>query len=289
MSGNHGTGSNVHASSTGQSLTSVAWLDVHFEACQPEYEAMARSVGFQSGWRVLDAGCGSGSFLPLLAELVGPTGSLVALDLAEDNVAAVLDRAAPWQFPCLLEARVGDVTALPFPDDHFDAVWFAATSQYLTGDELVTTLAEFRRVVRPGGIVALKDYDATVPRFLPAPANSVTHLCEAVAHSGVTQYMGILRTPALGMWLRRAGLNDVWTRTTLVERSAPLGPPERQLWGDGFTYFASLALGQALLADEREMWERLANPSERARLLDDPDFYCCEGHVVAVGRVPDGG
>jgi hypothetical protein len=59
-------------------------------------------------------------------------------------------------------------------------------------------LAEFRRVVRPGGIVAIKDYDATVPRFLPAPANCLIHCYEVVARGGVTQYRGVLRTPTLG-------------------------------------------------------------------------------------------
>jgi hypothetical protein len=38
--------------------TAPAYLDLHFEACRPAYEAMLRSVGLQSGWRVIDAGCG---------------------------------------------------------------------------------------------------------------------------------------------------------------------------------------------------------------------------------------
>lgn len=285
MNDDQGAASHVHAASTGQPLTGAGWLDVHFEACRPEYEAMLCSVGLQPGWRVLDAGCGSGSYLPLIAEAVGPTGSLVALDLAEDNVATVLDRASSWQLPAPLEVRAGDVAALPFPNDRFDAVWCAATAQYLADDELAAALAEFRRVVRPGGLVALKDYDATLPRFLPAPVNSFTHFYEAGARSGVAQYRGALRTPSLGMWLRRAGLADVRMRTTLVERSAPLRPAERQFWGDLLAYFAPLASRHALSAEDRALWDRLTDPAERERLLDDPAFYCCEGHVVAVGTV----
>ena len=60
-----------HASSTGQALTASGWLDTHFEACRPEYEAMLDSVGIEPGWRVLDAGCGSGTYLPLLTKLEG--------------------------------------------------------------------------------------------------------------------------------------------------------------------------------------------------------------------------
>lgn len=62
------------STSTGHALSAAAWLDAHYLAAQPEYEAMLRSAGFQRGWRVLDAGCGGGSYLPLLAEMVGPHG-----------------------------------------------------------------------------------------------------------------------------------------------------------------------------------------------------------------------
>jgi hypothetical protein len=55
----------THASSTGQTGTESSFLDAHFEACRPEYEAMLRSVRLQPRWRVLDAACGGGSHLPL--------------------------------------------------------------------------------------------------------------------------------------------------------------------------------------------------------------------------------
>jgi len=115
--------------------------------------------------------------------------------------------------------------------------------------------------------------------------NCYTHFYEAVARGGTTQYQGVLRTPALGAWLRRADLTDVWTRTTLVERVAPLAPSTRQLWGDALAYFAAIALRQALPEEDRALWARLTDPEERERLLDDPDFSCCEGHAVAVGTV----
>ena len=60
----------MNVSSTGQVGTAGGFLDTHFEACRPEYEAMIRSVGLQPGWRVLDAACGGGSYLPLISALV---------------------------------------------------------------------------------------------------------------------------------------------------------------------------------------------------------------------------
>ena len=286
MSNGHDTGAGVHAASTGLILTSAAFLDVHFEASRPEYEAMLRSVGLQPGWRVLDAGCGSGSYLPLLAEAVGPAGTIAALDLAPENVAIAERRAADRGRATPIEARVGSLLTLPYADDAFDAVWCANTVGYLTDDELATALAEFRRVVRPGGLVALKEYDGTMQRILPAPPYVIPHLIELCARNGAARDVGVVQAPSLAAQLRRAGLTDVRMRTTLVERSAPLGPPERQFWGDVLAYFAPLGLRHAVPAEDRAFWARLTDPAERERLLDDPDFACCEGHVLAVGTAP---
>jgi arsenite methyltransferase len=81
-----------HASSQGHALAGGDWLDVHFEAERPEYEAILRSVGLRHGWHVLDAGCGAGGFLPLIAAEVGPNGRITALDLAPENIATVAHR-----------------------------------------------------------------------------------------------------------------------------------------------------------------------------------------------------
>jgi 2-polyprenyl-3-methyl-5-hydroxy-6-metoxy-1,4-benzoquinol methylase len=80
------------AASTGLPLTGAGWLDVHMEAYRPEYEAMLAWAGLQPGWRVLDAGCGSGSFVQLIAGHVGATGSIVALDPAPDSIEVLHQR-----------------------------------------------------------------------------------------------------------------------------------------------------------------------------------------------------
>jgi ubiquinone/menaquinone biosynthesis C-methylase UbiE len=104
----------------------------------------------------LDAGCGGGGFLPLIAELVGSKGHISAIDLAPENIERVDALVENSQFPCAVDTRVGNLTSLPYEDNRFDAVWCANTTQYLTNDELSQMLAEFRRVVRPGGLVAVK-------------------------------------------------------------------------------------------------------------------------------------
>ena len=125
--------SSTTTTSTGHQLAESAYLDSHFEAMKPEYEAMIRWVGIKPGWRVLDAGCGGGSYLSLLAELVGAkNGHIVAYDLAPENIEEIESRVKETGYSCSVETQVGSVTTLPFEDNGFDSVWCANTSQYLT-------------------------------------------------------------------------------------------------------------------------------------------------------------
>jgi arsenite methyltransferase len=151
----------------GHELASANWLDLHFEASRSQYECMIRSVGIQLGWAVLDAGCGGGSFVPLINELVGANGSIAAFDLAPENVELVRKRIAAQEFSCTVEPRQGSLLRLPYANGAFDAVWCANVSQYLTDTEFATMLNEFRRVTRPGGLVAIKEFDTTAQYWGP--------------------------------------------------------------------------------------------------------------------------
>jgi SAM-dependent methyltransferase len=275
----------------GHPASAVNWLDVHFEACRPEYEAMLRSVGIQPGWRVLDAGCGGGSYLPLIAEQVGATGSIVAFDLAPENVAAVAERVAAGDLPCPVETQLGSVVALPFPDDAFDAVWCANTSEFLTDDEFATALSEFRRVVRPGGVVAIKEAELGHTVFGPADPSYYWHMMDIRLHTDMPMLRlttwGQARGRQMHVWLARAGLQAVWLRTTLIERRAPLLSAERRWYGEYFASMAQIAARLALPEADLAFWTAQRDPSSPAHIINDPAFYFCEGAVVAVGQVPE--
>lgn len=279
---------NQDRSSANLVLARAEWLDVHFTACAAEYEAMLRLVGLQPAWHVLDAGCGGGSYLPLLAELVGPTGRVAAIDLSSENICVVRNRLSAWHLPCPIFPEVGDLLSLPYPDNAFDALWSANVTQYFSDSELPLVLKEFRRVVRPGGLVAVKDVDMQLMRVYPADPFLFSHLSEkSVQGSNATaQSQGSLRGRELRRWLEHAGLEQVWQRTFMIERWAPLQPIERQLFAEWFTYLAGLAVERGVPEEDLKTWRRLGNPNAPNYLVDDPDFYACEGQVMAVGRVP---
>lgn len=278
--------SQLSASSTGQPMTASAGLDAHFAMARAEYEAMCRSVGIQPGWHVLDAGCGPGGFLPIIADLVGPGGSIAAIDLAPENAALAEARARAWQLSCPVEVRVGTVTALPYPDDTFDAVWCANTLMYVTDAEMAQAVAEMRRVVRPGGLIAVKESDPAAHCLLPGDPLLVTRFRDAQARASAHGAHG-MRARATYQWLKRAGLVDVRQRLVPIERFAPFDADMEAGIKWAYRLFAQSAAALPDLSEaDQAAWRALGDLARADNPLHSPDAYNCEANILAIGRVP---
>lgn len=102
------------------------------------------------GLNLLECGCGGNPermFLHLCARYTGVDFSDRGLDMAWR---AFADIGIPHSF------QAADVCALPFPDNSFDAVYSAHMIYHLVDPQAQeAALAEFLRVVRPGGMVVL--------------------------------------------------------------------------------------------------------------------------------------
>jgi SAM-dependent methyltransferase len=97
--------------------------------------------------RLLDAGCGSGRTLDDLARY----GRVSGVDLSPEAVAAARRRGHD-------DVHLGRVEEMPFPDATFDVVTCLDVIEHTPDDG--ATLAELRRVTRPGGLLV-----ATVPAY----------------------------------------------------------------------------------------------------------------------------
>jgi arsenite methyltransferase len=267
-------------------MSSATWLDAHYLACQAEYEGMLRSVGLQSGWHVLDAGCGTGGFLPVIAELVGQDGRISAIDVRSEHVDLVRARAESREFACLVDARVADIRALPFHDKTFDAVWNANVAQYLSEDELCETLGEFRRVLKPGGVLAVKDGDITALQLFPIPSTTLWRLLDAWERTGDRQIIGLLESFKIQRRMQEVGLVHVARRLTLIERVAPLRRAESQFVGGLVEFFAALAPTLELPAADIEFWRQVGDDRSSKYILKQQDLYIREAAVLVIGYEP---
>lgn len=98
------------------------------------------------------------------------------------------------------------------------------------------------------------------------------------------QAHGTWRGPELRAALVRAGLADVWLRTTLIERFAPLQPVEERVIAAAIRAFAAIAATRDLPEADHAEWARLRE--DAAAEVRHPEFYFREANVLAVGRVP---
>ncbi|MDH6270201.1 arsenite methyltransferase [Rhizobium leguminosarum] len=272
-----------HITSTGHKLSAGGHLDVHYVALKDEYDATLRAAGIQSGWSVLDAGAGNGVFLPLMADLLGADGHIEAYDLAEENVEAIQDLIASQRFACSASARVGDILALPYEKGTFDAVWSANVIQYLNDEELTRAIAEFCRVVKPGGLVAVKEVDISVWQYQPQDPKLIWRLLDALSDD--VQISGAMRGTRVPAWFRAAGLERVSAITTLAERRQPLRPVEREYIRNNLEFLSGLARTCDLPEADHDQWKAIGEEPEG--LISNSDFCYREMWVLSLGIVPN--
>ncbi|HSE38150.1 MAG TPA: class I SAM-dependent methyltransferase, partial [Blastocatellia bacterium] len=111
------------------------------------------------GERVLDVCCGSGASAIPAAETVGPTGSVIGVDLAENLLALARSKASDKGLTNI-QFRTGDMTQLPFDDGSFDVVVCVFGIFFVP--DMEAALRELKRVLRIGGKVAITTWG---PRF----------------------------------------------------------------------------------------------------------------------------
>jgi ubiquinone/menaquinone biosynthesis C-methylase UbiE len=116
------------------------------------------------GMRLLDVGCGPGSITRGLAERLTP-GLVIGLDLSADTLIAAREDAIARGL-ANLEYHEGSAYDLPFADASFDVVFAHQVLQHLR--EPGTALEEMLRVVRPGGLIAVRDVDWGTASYWPA-------------------------------------------------------------------------------------------------------------------------
>lgn len=104
------------------------------------------------GESVLDVGVGPGLLAFDLAQLVGESGHVAGIDLSEAMLAMTRNRCADSP---QTDFRQADATALPFPDNSFDAAVSTQVYEYVA--DIKTALSELYRVLKPGGRAVILD------------------------------------------------------------------------------------------------------------------------------------
>lgn len=227
--------------------------------------------------RVLDVGCGPGSITLGFADVVSD-GDVVGIDFQPSQIAQAQAMSIARKVTNI-HFEVANVYELPFADASFDAVFAHALLWHL--DEPHRALAEISRVLRPGGIVGIRDGDWGGRIYAPATPRLDKWFELTVK---IRQHNG--GDPFFGRKLRRL-LHDSGFFVTNVSVSAwSAGDPEEirlcssflkaQLNGFAATALAEGWIDQPTLdavALEIDSW------SER------PDAFYVDTYCEAIGRL----
>ena len=122
-------------------------------------------VGLGAGARCLDAGCGPGETMRLMAERVGPTGRVTGIDLDEPlgaQAIGMLHDAGHRQCEfARVDLRAGD----PLPGAPFDLVYTRLLLFHLP--DRVAALRRLWDAVAPGGHLVVQEYDVSPTGTVP--------------------------------------------------------------------------------------------------------------------------
>lgn len=140
-------------------------LGLQHRLWQPTVLECWRQAGITAGWRVLDVGAGPGYATVDLAETVGATGQVVAIERSRRFVEATREacRARGLEQVELLEM---DLMADPLPAQEMDAAWCRWVACFVSSP--ATLVAKLAAALRPGGVAIFHEYaDYASWRFAP--------------------------------------------------------------------------------------------------------------------------
>ena len=136
-----------------------AWRASNYDAgskfeIAPHAEAL-KLANIQKGQHILDVACGTGRGTVGLAQAVGPTGKVNALDLSEAMLAQARGKIDKMGLSQQVEFKQGNARELPYPDGTFDLLYNGYMFDLIPIDGFMPILKEMARVLKPSGKLVL--------------------------------------------------------------------------------------------------------------------------------------
>jgi SAM-dependent methyltransferase len=155
-------------------LVADTYDSVGVDFFQPIAGALLDQVAPTEGERWLDVGCGRGAVLLRAAQVIGPTGRIVGIDLSA-NMLAHTRQAVESAGLTNVDLRVGDAQEPPIgPTEEFDTVTSCLVLFFLPRPE--SAVAAWRGFLRSGGRVGVTTFGATDPSWADVDAVLKEHM-----------------------------------------------------------------------------------------------------------------
>ncbi|KAL9012483.1 MAG: hypothetical protein Q9173_002752 [Seirophora scorigena] len=174
---------------------------------------------------LLDIGCGPGTITSgFCAHL--PHGKVTGVDLGDSVLEQATSSHPAAEYPNLMFEAADILQGLKYSDDSFDVVYFHQTVLHLP--DPVRGIREARRVLKPGGMLAMREMDSLCWYPDLAGLKRYNECLDSMLRS--TGAPGLYRARGLHAWVSEAGFERekmlVGAGTTVHS-----SPEERMWWG----------------------------------------------------------
>jgi demethylmenaquinone methyltransferase/2-methoxy-6-polyprenyl-1,4-benzoquinol methylase len=142
---------------------------------QPMREKGLVGLAARPGERILEIGFGTGHCLVELAKAVGPQGKVYGLDISDAMLSLSHELLEKKGVAERVELRRGDGARMPYPDDSLHGIFTSFTLELFDTPEIPEVLAEIRRVLKPGGRLAVVSLSKEGEQGLVMKAFEWTH------------------------------------------------------------------------------------------------------------------
>ena len=104
---------------------------------------------------VLEVACGTGRATAEIADIIGRNNKLYAVDLTPGMMDRARKRLLKRNLLDKVDLKIANARDLPFPSDMFDVIYNSYMFDLIDLEEIPRILAEFKRVLKPGGKLIL--------------------------------------------------------------------------------------------------------------------------------------
>ncbi len=229
------------------------------------------------GLRILDFGCGPGNISAGLAKAVAP-GELHGIDMEESQI-TLARQTAKWYGLDNAIFHVGDVTDMPFEDGFFDVAHCHTVLMHVP--DTAAVLAEVKRVLKPGGLIACREMIA---------ASSFTEPNFGVIRKAWDMFEDLVEAddghPQMGKELKGHILNAGFTNIRVTSSVDIYSTPAdiEFIYGIALRWFLSPEIVEAAIkygATTRELCDAIADAYARWREHPAAVVGVAHGEIVA--------
>lgn len=213
------------------------------------------------GARAIELGCGPQGVLELLAERVGPSGTVVGLDKNEGFVASARQYVAEQQLSNV-EVVQGDARATHLPRESFDVVFCRLLLVNVPQPEQI--VEEMVALLRPGGVIASHEADY-LPHGCDPPSPAWDRLFEIFQAYSRAKGVDLFAGRRIHRMLRDAGIVEL--QVNPVIHVYPPGHHRRSIFLDFIQNTRDALIREGYAGDE----ELDALTRDLRRHLDEPD------------------